>query len=227
MNNSIKDKEKDKEDDRNLIPERLFISNLSPTVTEYILLKLFTPHGKIKTFNFLWHKHGPKKGEPRGYAFIEYDTESEALKAIKSLDGRLVAGRHLRVQVAVENEEEFLERLAKEERNNELEARREANRIKAAQAAAVANAVANAASGSGGSGGSGSTGLKMLASMTGKAGDTGSKIKELESKLSQLEGGSSTTSSGSGSSKPNSSLKSSSSTTAKRYEPYKRKIQNT
>lgn len=43
-------------------------------VPRYHVLKMFTPFGKIKREEFLWHTHGPKRGEPRGYAFVEYAT---------------------------------------------------------------------------------------------------------------------------------------------------------
>jgi len=43
-------------------------------VCRYHVLKMFTPFGKIKREEFLWHTYGPKRGEPRGYAFVEYTT---------------------------------------------------------------------------------------------------------------------------------------------------------
>ena len=39
------------------------------------LLKMFSPFGKIVSEDFLWHTRGPKRGEPRGFAFIQYSTK--------------------------------------------------------------------------------------------------------------------------------------------------------
>ena len=32
-------------------------------------------HGKVAKLDFLFHKAGPQKGKPRGYAFVEYSTK--------------------------------------------------------------------------------------------------------------------------------------------------------
>lgn len=39
------------------------------------LIKMFSPYGKIVSEDFLWHTRGPKRGVPRGFAFIEYSTK--------------------------------------------------------------------------------------------------------------------------------------------------------
>lgn len=71
--------------------DRLYIGNLHPTVDEYVLssmfsrcrkliltscrytlLQIFQKHGKVAHLDFLFHKTGPAKGRPRGYAFLEY-----------------------------------------------------------------------------------------------------------------------------------------------------------
>ena len=36
------------------------------------VIKLFEPYGKIAHFDYLWHTSGPKRGEPRGFCFVEY-----------------------------------------------------------------------------------------------------------------------------------------------------------
>ena len=36
------------------------------------MIKLFEPFGKIAHFDYLWHTNGPKRGEPRGFCFVEY-----------------------------------------------------------------------------------------------------------------------------------------------------------
>lgn len=39
------------------------------------LIKMFSPFGDIVSEDFLWHTRGPKRGEPRGYAFIQFRTK--------------------------------------------------------------------------------------------------------------------------------------------------------
>jgi RNA recognition motif-containing protein len=47
----------------------------------------------------MWHTHGPRKGEPRGYCFVEYHTRAEAESALK-MDGKMIHGRPLVVRFA-------------------------------------------------------------------------------------------------------------------------------
>ncbi|KAF5366300.1 hypothetical protein D9758_005735 [Tetrapyrgos nigripes] len=77
--------------------DRLFVGNLASTVDEYSLLQLFTKYGKVTKFDFLFHKSGPLKGKPRGYAFIQYANEDDAKKALTSAHDKLFRGRKLAV----------------------------------------------------------------------------------------------------------------------------------
>lgn len=52
--------------------QRLYVGNLAHTVDEYTLLQVFSKYGKVTKLDFLFHKAGPMKGKPRGYAFVEY-----------------------------------------------------------------------------------------------------------------------------------------------------------
>ncbi|MQL78042.1 hypothetical protein Taro_010470 [Colocasia esculenta] len=63
---------------------------------------MFSPFGKIVSEDFLWHTRGPKRGEPRGYAFIQYSTKEEAQLAKMKMNGRLACGRPLVVRFANE-----------------------------------------------------------------------------------------------------------------------------
>lgn len=49
------------------------------------LIKMFSPYGKIISEDFLWHTRGPKRGEPRGFAFIQYSTKEVSCLLILSL----------------------------------------------------------------------------------------------------------------------------------------------
>ncbi|KAG6372953.1 hypothetical protein JVT61DRAFT_6998 [Boletus reticuloceps] len=63
-----------------LLRERLYVGNLSPTVDEYALLQVFTKFGKIAKLDFLFHKSGVNKGKSRGYAFVEFMSEAVSIR---------------------------------------------------------------------------------------------------------------------------------------------------
>jgi hypothetical protein len=73
-------------------------------VKEGEVLRLFLPYGRVVKSDFCWHTAGPRKGEPRGYAFLEYATTEEASRAIAALDGRELRGRRLQVRYVKEQE---------------------------------------------------------------------------------------------------------------------------
>ncbi|PNY01554.1 putative RNA-binding protein 18-like, partial [Trifolium pratense] len=81
---------------------RLYIGNLDLRITEAALLKMFNPYGKIVSEDFLWHTRGPKRGEPRGFAFVQYSTKEEAILAKEKMHGKLACGRPLVVRLASE-----------------------------------------------------------------------------------------------------------------------------
>ncbi|MCL7045253.1 hypothetical protein MKW94_005800 [Papaver nudicaule] len=68
---------------------------------------MFSSYGKIELEDFLWHTRGPKRGEPRGFAFIQFSTKEEAQLAKQKMNGRLACGRPLVVRSA--SEKYFLE----------------------------------------------------------------------------------------------------------------------
>ncbi|WCJ36705.1 RNA-binding protein 15 [Euphorbia peplus] len=81
---------------------RLYIGNLDLRITEATLIKMFSPYGKIVSEDFLWHTRGPKRGEPRGFAFVQFSTKEEAKLAKEKMHGRLACGRPLVVRLASE-----------------------------------------------------------------------------------------------------------------------------
>ncbi|KDP22236.1 hypothetical protein JCGZ_26067 [Jatropha curcas] len=81
---------------------RLYIGNLDLRITEAALIKMFSPYGKIVSEDFLWHTRGPKRGEPRGFAFIQFSTKEEAKLAKEKMHGKLACGRPLVVRLASE-----------------------------------------------------------------------------------------------------------------------------
>ncbi|GJJ13004.1 hypothetical protein Clacol_007253 [Clathrus columnatus] len=83
-----------------ILKDRLYVGNLHPTVDEYVLAQLFSKYGKISKMDFLFHKSGPQKGKPRGYAFIEFSIQDSAINALAALNDKLLRGRRMVVTFA-------------------------------------------------------------------------------------------------------------------------------
>ena len=65
-------------------PRRVWLANLPPKSTEFAVLQLVRPIGKIVDFNFpVHHTAGPLQGSTLGYCFVTFETEEMALKAMK------------------------------------------------------------------------------------------------------------------------------------------------
>ncbi|KAK9063187.1 hypothetical protein SSX86_017057 [Deinandra increscens subsp. villosa] len=79
---------------------RLYVGNLDLRITEAARIKMFSPFGNIVFEDFLWHTCGPKRGEPRGYAFVQFSTKEEAKLAKEKMHGKLACGRPLVVRFA-------------------------------------------------------------------------------------------------------------------------------
>ncbi|GAA5836754.1 hypothetical protein JCM9279_007651 [Rhodotorula babjevae] len=85
--------------------KRLYVGNLSTSVDEYSLMQLCSKLGRIAKLDYLFHKTGPQKGKPRGYAFVEYSSPEEAKRAQQALHDRLFRGRKMMVSFASEQQE--------------------------------------------------------------------------------------------------------------------------
>ncbi|KAK0531765.1 hypothetical protein OC835_003561 [Tilletia horrida] len=86
---------------------RLYVGNLHPSVDEYSLIQVFSKHGKIAKLDYLFHKSGPQKGKPRGYAFIEFSSKEEAMQALAATNDKMLRGR--KVSVTFANKSEYAE----------------------------------------------------------------------------------------------------------------------
>ena len=76
---------------------KLFVGNLSYTVVEDELRELFGQYGEVTSAVV------PKDrdtGRPRGFAFVEMQSQAAAEAAIKGLDGRQFAGREMKVGIS-------------------------------------------------------------------------------------------------------------------------------
>jgi RNA recognition motif-containing protein len=75
----------------------IFVGNLHLSTTERDLITIFQAYGTISTINYLWHKTGPKRGQPKGFAFIEYENEESVKNALKQ-DGLIIRGKRASIQ---------------------------------------------------------------------------------------------------------------------------------
>ena len=77
---------------------RLYIGNLPFEVTKDDLNTLFSTVGTVEDAIIVTQ---PGSGRPRGFGFVEMQDEQDAHLAIEQLDGYSLAGRTLKVNVAI------------------------------------------------------------------------------------------------------------------------------
>ena len=70
---------------------KLYVGNLSYSVTNADLEKLFSAHGKVQSANVIGDK---------GFGFVEMSSSAEAEKAKDALDGSDYEGRTLKIDEA-------------------------------------------------------------------------------------------------------------------------------
>ena len=75
---------------------KIYVGNLSFDTTEDSLRSLFAQHGSVESAKLMSDRD---TGRPRGFAFIEM-SNSDATKAIQSLNGKDFEGRTLRISEA-------------------------------------------------------------------------------------------------------------------------------
>lgn len=75
----------------------IYVGNLSRDVNESDLRETFSQFGEVSSSSIIKDKFS---GEPRGFGFVEMANQSEAEKAISSLNGKELKGRNLVVNEA-------------------------------------------------------------------------------------------------------------------------------
>jgi cold-inducible RNA-binding protein len=86
--------------EENEMGNRLYVGNLSYTVTEAELREVFAEGGKnVVEVKIVLDRD---TGRPRGFAFVEMGSEQEATQAITTLAGREIQGRPINVSEARE-----------------------------------------------------------------------------------------------------------------------------
>jgi RNA recognition motif-containing protein len=79
--------------------KRLYVGNLSYSVTEADLRQVFAEAGTVDDVKVVLDRD---TGRPRGFAFVEMSSDGEASKATEVLNGRDVQGRAINVSEARE-----------------------------------------------------------------------------------------------------------------------------
>jgi len=76
---------------------KLYVGNLAYSTTEDDLRGMFTPFGEVSTAELITDRFS---GQSKGFGFVEMPNNSEADTAIKTLNGKAVNGRNLKVNQA-------------------------------------------------------------------------------------------------------------------------------
>jgi RNA recognition motif-containing protein len=75
----------------------IYIGNLSYSVTEEELTNVFSDYGRVKRVQLPTDR---ETGRPRGFGFVEMETDAQETAAIEVLDGADWMGRTLKVNKA-------------------------------------------------------------------------------------------------------------------------------
>jgi len=78
---------------------KIYVGNLSFDTTDVTLRQVFEAFGQVTSVKVIKDTH---TDQSKGFAFVEMAVESQAETAIKSLDGKEIMGRQVKVQQAHE-----------------------------------------------------------------------------------------------------------------------------
>ncbi|XP_062172751.1 organelle RRM domain-containing protein 6, chloroplastic-like [Alnus glutinosa] len=76
---------------------QLFVSRISFYTTNEQLKRLFSPFGVVTEARLV---KDPRTERPKGFGFVTYESEAEAQKALKAMNGRIIDGRLIFVEIA-------------------------------------------------------------------------------------------------------------------------------
>ena len=77
--------------------KKLYVGNLGYAVTDGDLLKMFEPHGSVKSAQVIMDRDA---GRSKGFGFVEMGSDQEAQAAVAALSGKELDGRALTVNEA-------------------------------------------------------------------------------------------------------------------------------
>lgn len=76
---------------------KIYVNNLSASVTETDLRKLFEQYAEVESIEVFNHQFGDKT---RNFAYLEIPNDEDALKAIDSLYGTSIKGNTIKINQA-------------------------------------------------------------------------------------------------------------------------------
>jgi RNA recognition motif-containing protein len=83
---------------------KIYVGNIQRETPENEVKELFEAYGKVESINLIRDNYTKML---KGFGFVEMNDETEAQNAIKNLDGQLLNGRPLTVNVAREKSPGF------------------------------------------------------------------------------------------------------------------------
>jgi len=75
----------------------IYVGNLPDHMTEEVIRQMFEAFGEVESVKIINDRFS---GRPKGFAFVEMPSNSEADKAIKALNGNVVEKRVIKVNHA-------------------------------------------------------------------------------------------------------------------------------
>jgi RNA recognition motif-containing protein len=85
----------------------IFVSNLGFHVESSDLKDFFTPYGEVTSSKVIMDR---ETGRSRGFGFIEMPNDTEGTEAISKLNGTIVEGRAISVNIARPKEKNNIQR---------------------------------------------------------------------------------------------------------------------
>lgn len=82
--------------------KKLYVGNLSYDTTETQIRELFAQVGEVDSVALITDRD---TGRPKGFGFVEMNTNEQAQEAIKRFNGHMIDGRNLTVNEARPREE--------------------------------------------------------------------------------------------------------------------------
>jgi RNA recognition motif-containing protein len=82
---------------------RVYVRNFAVGTTEESVRTAFSRAGRVREVRVIVNR---QTGRPRGFAFVTMGSAEEATRAIKAMNGTLLAGRPLRVSLAADRKAE-------------------------------------------------------------------------------------------------------------------------
>ena len=78
--------------------KKLFVGNLPFTMTDADLTTIFSAHGTVTSANVVIDKFSKRS---KGFGFVEFESEEDAMKAMEALNDSEQMGRNIAVKEAL------------------------------------------------------------------------------------------------------------------------------